>query len=172
MLTHCGLLTPYGDIYRSESTLVHVPACYLTAPSDYLDHCWLKWFPRKCSWYQFLRGVGKLYFQNYCHISQWPRRWFKHEFRVYDEIFYRSRPYGGQRRTNRANKPLLIDGMNFVMSLLSRIVNLNRFIHIPYGNDIGLNVRNKPACVSQMLHLSILSSGDRYLTSSTYPRMS
>ena len=39
-LTHCRLLTP---IWRqgSWSTLVQVMACCLTAPSHYLNHCWL-----------------------------------------------------------------------------------------------------------------------------------
>ena len=38
-LTHCGLVTPYGD--RSGSTLALVTICYLTAPSHYLNQCWL-----------------------------------------------------------------------------------------------------------------------------------
>ena len=38
-LTHCGLVTPYGDI--NGSTLVQVMACCLTAPSHYLNQCWL-----------------------------------------------------------------------------------------------------------------------------------
>ena len=39
-LTHCGLVTPYGD-KRSGSTLAQVTACCLTAPSHYLNQCWL-----------------------------------------------------------------------------------------------------------------------------------
>ena len=35
-LTHCGLVTPYGDI-----NLAQVIACCLTAPSHYLNQCWL-----------------------------------------------------------------------------------------------------------------------------------
>ena len=38
-LTHCGLVTPYGD--KSGSTLAQVMACCLTAPSHYLNQCWL-----------------------------------------------------------------------------------------------------------------------------------
>ena len=39
-LTHWGLVTPYGD-KRSGSTLAQVMACCLTAPSHYLNQCWL-----------------------------------------------------------------------------------------------------------------------------------
>ena len=39
VLTHCGLMTPYND--RSGSTLAQVMACCLTAPSHYLNQCWL-----------------------------------------------------------------------------------------------------------------------------------
>ena len=39
MYIHCGLVTPYGD--RSGSTLAQVMACCLTAPSHYLNQCWL-----------------------------------------------------------------------------------------------------------------------------------
>ena len=38
-LTHCGLVTPYGD--RSGSSLAQVMACCLTAPSHYLNQWWL-----------------------------------------------------------------------------------------------------------------------------------
>ena len=38
-LTHYGLMTPYGN-YRYESTMAHVMACCLTAPSHYLNQCW------------------------------------------------------------------------------------------------------------------------------------
>ena len=38
-LTHYGLVTPYGD--RSGSTLAQVMAWCLTAPSHYLNQCWL-----------------------------------------------------------------------------------------------------------------------------------
>ena len=38
-LTHCGLMTPYGD--RSGSTLAQLMACCLMAPSHYLNQCWL-----------------------------------------------------------------------------------------------------------------------------------
>ena len=45
MLTHCGLVTPYGDTglgqHRSWSTLAQEMACCLTAPSHYLNKCWL-----------------------------------------------------------------------------------------------------------------------------------
>ena len=44
-LTHCGLLTPYGDIelghHRTGSTLAQVMACCLMATSHYLIQCWL-----------------------------------------------------------------------------------------------------------------------------------
>ena len=36
-LTHCGLVMPY----RSRSTSAQVMACCLTAPSHYLNQCWL-----------------------------------------------------------------------------------------------------------------------------------
>ena len=39
LLTHCGLVTPYGN--RSVSTLVQVMAWCLTAPCHYLNQCWL-----------------------------------------------------------------------------------------------------------------------------------
>ena len=39
-LTHCGLGTPYGW-HSSESTMAQVMACCLTAPSHYLNQCWL-----------------------------------------------------------------------------------------------------------------------------------
>ena len=38
-LTHCGLVTPLGD--RFGSTLTQVMAWCLTAPSHYLNQCWL-----------------------------------------------------------------------------------------------------------------------------------
>ena len=38
-LTHCGLVMPYSD--RFGSTLVQVMAWCLTAPSHYLNQCWL-----------------------------------------------------------------------------------------------------------------------------------
>ena len=47
-LTHCGLVTPYGD--KSGSTLAQVMACCLMAPSHYLNQCWfiisrVQWHP-------------------------------------------------------------------------------------------------------------------------------
>ena len=39
MLTHCVLVTSYGN--TSVSTLAQVMACCLTAPSHYLNQCWL-----------------------------------------------------------------------------------------------------------------------------------
>ena len=39
-LTHWGLVMPYGD-KRTGSTLAQVMACCLTAPSHYLNQCWL-----------------------------------------------------------------------------------------------------------------------------------
>ena len=41
ILTHCGLVMPYGDFNRPESTLTQVMACYLMALSFYLNQCWL-----------------------------------------------------------------------------------------------------------------------------------
>ena len=38
-LTHCGLVTPYGD--RDLGQHCQVMACCLTAPSHYLNQCWL-----------------------------------------------------------------------------------------------------------------------------------
>ena len=41
-LTHCGLVTPYGGReFLSGWTLAQVMACCLTAPSHYLNQCWL-----------------------------------------------------------------------------------------------------------------------------------
>ena len=40
-LTHCGLATPYIWRHRSGSTLAQVMACCPTAPSHYLNQCWL-----------------------------------------------------------------------------------------------------------------------------------
>ena len=40
-ITHCGLVTPYIWCHRSGSTLVQVMAYCLTAPSHYLNECWL-----------------------------------------------------------------------------------------------------------------------------------
>ena len=39
ILTHCGLMTSWR--HRSGSTLAQVMACCLTAPSHYLNQCWL-----------------------------------------------------------------------------------------------------------------------------------
>ena len=41
ILTHCGLATLYGNIYITGSTLAHIMACCLMAPSRYLNQCWL-----------------------------------------------------------------------------------------------------------------------------------
>ena len=40
VLTHCGLVTPYGTM-RTRSVLAQVMAYCLTAPSHYLNQCWL-----------------------------------------------------------------------------------------------------------------------------------
>ena len=40
ILTHCGIVMPYGDI-DVGSILAQVMACCLTAPSHYLNQCWL-----------------------------------------------------------------------------------------------------------------------------------
>ena len=40
LLTHCGLVLPYGDKWYG-STLAQVMACCLMAPSHYLNQCWL-----------------------------------------------------------------------------------------------------------------------------------
>ena len=40
ILTHCGLVTPYGDM-DFGSTLAQVMTCCLMAPSHYLNQCWL-----------------------------------------------------------------------------------------------------------------------------------
>ena len=39
LLTHCGLVMPYGII--TWSILVQLMACCLTAPSHHLNRCWL-----------------------------------------------------------------------------------------------------------------------------------
>ena len=49
-LTHWGLSTPYGD-KRSGSMLAQVMACCLTAPSHYLNQCWL--IISKIQWHSF-----------------------------------------------------------------------------------------------------------------------
>ena len=38
---HCGLVTPYGNIVSTWSTLAQVMACCLMAASHYLNQCWL-----------------------------------------------------------------------------------------------------------------------------------
>ena len=40
LLTHCGLVTPFGDMELGQH-LLQVMACCLTAPSHYLNQCWL-----------------------------------------------------------------------------------------------------------------------------------
>ena len=40
-LTHCGLLSPYGNIVLGQHCLSQVMACCLTASSNYLDQCWI-----------------------------------------------------------------------------------------------------------------------------------
>ena len=51
----CGLVTPYGD--RSGPTLAQVMACCLTAPSHYLNQCWLIIIEvhRHSPWRNFMR---------------------------------------------------------------------------------------------------------------------
>ena len=49
MLTHCCLVMPYGD--RSGSTLAHVMACFLMAPSHYLNQCWF--IISKVQWHSY-----------------------------------------------------------------------------------------------------------------------
>ena len=82
LLTHCGLVMPYGD--RSGSKLAQVMACCLTAPSHYLNQCWLiiskvQWhsyqgnFTRDASTVgQWLKSVWKLHIYNFLQISQEP----------------------------------------------------------------------------------------------------
>ena len=45
-------MTPYGD--RSESTVAQVMACWLTAPSHYLNQCWL--IISEVQWHSYYRG--------------------------------------------------------------------------------------------------------------------
>ena len=40
VLTHCGLMTPYGDTDLGQHWLRYL-ACCLMAPSHYLNQCWL-----------------------------------------------------------------------------------------------------------------------------------
>ena len=71
-LTHCGLL-------RTISTLVEVTACWLMAPSHYLNQCWfiikhVWWYPPESNFtmiMDWIRNVFRHYvFKNYCHFSQ------------------------------------------------------------------------------------------------------
>ena len=68
-LTHCGLVTLYGE--RSGSTLAQAMACCLMAPSHYLNQCWFiliseemfkNLIPNIC--------VPRLHFCNYFRISR------------------------------------------------------------------------------------------------------
>ena len=83
-LTHCGLVTPCGDIpsgQKSRSTLGQVMACCLMAPSHYLNQCWLiigqvLWHSVESNFMASAQAVilrnefEKLHFQNYYHLSQ------------------------------------------------------------------------------------------------------
>ena len=70
LLTHFGLVTPYGD--RSGWTLAQVMTCCLTAPSHYLHQCWLiirslvtfifGQFHKRCINRQWLKSVWKWHF--------------------------------------------------------------------------------------------------------------
>ena len=50
-LTHCGLMTPYGDRDLAQ-TLAQAIACCLTAPSHYLNQCWL--IISEVQWHSYL----------------------------------------------------------------------------------------------------------------------
>ena len=78
-------LGPSDAIWRwiSWSTLVQVMACCLTAPSHYLNQCWLiinkvlwhsSWgyYYKKIWRYQSVNQDGRLHFQNHIKISQGP----------------------------------------------------------------------------------------------------
>ena len=66
---------------RSVSTMAQVTACCLTAPSHYLNQCWLViygdlWHSLDNKFtgstqYKWIKWVWKLHFENHCHISQW-----------------------------------------------------------------------------------------------------
>ena len=68
---------------RSGSTLAQVMACCLTAPSHYLNQCWLIiiWsqvtfivgqFHKRCLNHQSLKSIWKVHIWNYIQISQGP----------------------------------------------------------------------------------------------------
>ena len=68
---------------RSGSTLAQVMACCLTAPSHYLNQCWLIiiWsqvtfivgqFRKRCLNHQSLKSIWKVHIWNYIQISQGP----------------------------------------------------------------------------------------------------
>ena len=48
VLTQCSLVTPYGDIDRSSSSLSQVLACFLTAPIHYMKRCWISIKRKQC----------------------------------------------------------------------------------------------------------------------------
>ena len=64
--THCGLVTPYGDIYLGQYWLGAVKAqamaCCLMAPSHYMNQCWL--IIKGVLWhsfgFKFIRGAHEL----------------------------------------------------------------------------------------------------------------
>ena len=63
-LTHWGLVTPYGD--WSWTTLAQVMACCLTAPSHYLNQCWLitrgvLWHTSESSFAGIAQGIDSGY---------------------------------------------------------------------------------------------------------------
>ena len=72
-LTHCGLVTPYGD--TSGSTLAPVMACFLMAPSHYQNQHWLKiigihprtifWKLYKIWWQKFIKNQ---IFKDFLHL--------------------------------------------------------------------------------------------------------
>ena len=73
-------LRPSDAMWRlwSWTTLAHVMACCLTAPSHYLNQFWLitrgvcDILLRNCSRFQFRIWVWKIHFENYFQISQGP----------------------------------------------------------------------------------------------------
>ena len=65
VLTHCGLVTIWR--HKSGSTLAQVMACCLTAPSHYLNQCWLiigkvQWHSFECN---FTRDTSAISHWNY-----------------------------------------------------------------------------------------------------------
>ena len=107
-------LWPGDAIWRQGfgSTLAQVMACCLTAPSHYLNQCWLiiseaQWhslwqFYKRCLYHQSLKSVWKMHVWNFIQISQGPMSWWDANkcvgiFEYEDQLFrYRDSHYKGR----------------------------------------------------------------------------